>query len=252
MLKKIQIILSLLLFAVFVSAQDPAMSVAERNAALGFNDTIDRLAPDFIKASLITADPGNQSLFSVFGHAAIRLQCPTYDLDYCFSYESENLSKDIGRFASGKMQMGMMAFPLKDYLPLDPRAISEYPMNLPPHAKVKLWEILDGHLQEEYCMQYDYLHKACAYMNLVMLDEMDAALEDIEIKYNEFPTNLEKMTYGDLLCAESNEASWTRFWISTICYGKETIDPNIPIKHKVMYPDLLVYTLQHATINEVP
>lgn len=254
--KNLTTFLFLLFFLAFglgtALAAEADPTVAERNAAQGFNDTIDRLAPDFIKASLITADPGNQSLFSVFGHAAIRLQCPTYDLDYCFSYESENLSKDIGRFASGKMQMGMMAFPLKDYLPLDPRAISEYPMNLPPHAKVKLWEILDGHLQEEYCMQYDYLHKACAYMNLVMLDEMDAALEDIEIKYNEFPTNLEKMTYGDLLCAESNEASWTRFWISTICYGKETIDPNIPIKHKVMYPDLLVYTLQHATIDEVP
>ncbi len=237
---------------VTIGVQAQEMTVAERNAAQGFNDTIDRLAPDFIEASLITADPGNQSLFSVFGHAAIRLKCPTYDLDYCFSYESENLSKDIGRFASGKMQMGMMAFPLKEYLPLDPRAISEYPMNLPPHAKVKLWEILDGHLQEEYCMQYDYLHRACAYMNLVMLDEMDAALDDIEIKYNAFPANLEKMTYGDLLCAESKEASWTRFWVSTICYGKETIDPNIPIKHKVMYPDLLVYTLQHATIDGVP
>ena len=133
------------------------LSVAERNAQMGFNDTIDRMADDFIEASLIVSDPGNQNLFSVFGHAAIRLQCPTFGLDYCFSYESENLSKDIYRFASGEMLMGMMAFRLEDYIPLDIRAISEYPMNLPPVAKIKLWEILDGHLKEEYCMQYDYL-----------------------------------------------------------------------------------------------
>ena len=42
----------LLLFANAVSmwANGDSLSVAERNAAQGFNDTIDRLAPDFIKA----------------------------------------------------------------------------------------------------------------------------------------------------------------------------------------------------------
>ena len=235
-----------------LSLSDHAREVAERNAQMGFNDTIDRLADDFIEASLIVSDPGNQNLFSVFGHSAIRLQCSTFGLDYCFSYESENLSKDIYRFASGEMLMGMMAFRLEDYIRLDIRAISEYPMNLPPVAKIKLWEILDGHLREEYCMQYDYLHRACAYMNLVMLDEMDDALDDIEIIYNAYPDNIENMTYGDMLCEESKEASWTRFWISTICYGKETIDPSIPIKQKIMYPNQLVYTLQNATIDGVP
>ena len=53
------------------------MSVAERNAAQGFNDTIDRLAPDFVQVSLCIADPTDQSqdYLGITGHAFLRLQC---------------------------------------------------------------------------------------------------------------------------------------------------------------------------------
>lgn len=42
-------------------AATDSLSVAERNAQLGFNDTIDRLAPDFVTVSLCVADPTDQS-----------------------------------------------------------------------------------------------------------------------------------------------------------------------------------------------
>ena len=38
-----------------------SMTVAERNAQQGFNDTIDRLDPDFVWVSLCVADPTDQS-----------------------------------------------------------------------------------------------------------------------------------------------------------------------------------------------
>ena len=62
------------------------MTVAERNAAQGFNDTIDRLDPDFVKVSFCMADPTDQTqdYLGITGHAFLRLQCPVFGLDYCF------------------------------------------------------------------------------------------------------------------------------------------------------------------------
>ena len=83
------------LVAIGVQAQE--MTVAERNAAQGFNDTIDRLAPDFVTVSLCVADPTDpqDDYTGVAGHAFLRLQCPTFDLDYCYSYESATVKGNI-------------------------------------------------------------------------------------------------------------------------------------------------------------
>ena len=91
-------------------AQD-AQTVAERNAAQGFNDTIDRMAPDFVLVSLCVADPTDmtQDYLGVTGHAFLRLQCPTFGLDYCFSYESEKIKGQLWDYLTGKLRMGMLA-----------------------------------------------------------------------------------------------------------------------------------------------
>ena len=48
----------------------------------------DSLDENFVIASVLVASPGGQ-VYSVFGHTALRMQCPTHGLDYVFSYESE-------------------------------------------------------------------------------------------------------------------------------------------------------------------
>ena len=63
------------------------MSAKEQYVDPVFGDTIDRSAEDFVKVSLVIADPG--ALFSsVLGHACLRMQCPVFGLDACYSYES--------------------------------------------------------------------------------------------------------------------------------------------------------------------
>ena len=73
-----------------------------------FNDNVDRTSGDFVIASLLVADPGTV-LYSVLGHACIRLQCPVFDLDYCFSYESEDVENRMLDFLAGKLMMGLFA-----------------------------------------------------------------------------------------------------------------------------------------------
>ena len=104
-----------LLALLCAGVQGQEMTVAERNAAQGFNDTIDRLAPDFVKVSLVVCDP-SEVLYSTLGHAALHLQCPTFGLDYIFSYESENVRDKIWTFLKGNLKMGMFAIPVDTFL----------------------------------------------------------------------------------------------------------------------------------------
>ena len=51
-------------------------------------------ADDFVTASVLIATPGDV-LYTSFGHACIRLQCPHYDFDLVYSYESENYKEKV-------------------------------------------------------------------------------------------------------------------------------------------------------------
>ena len=114
MRKWLLILLSLFVYA-NVWANNDSLSVAERNAQMGFNDTIDRLADDFIEASLLVADQGYE-LFSVLGHMAIRVKCPHFGLDYVFTYEGERMSERFLTFLKGKLTMGVYTIPAQTYM----------------------------------------------------------------------------------------------------------------------------------------
>ena len=73
-MKQIRIYGLLLLLLTSMMAWGQELSVAERNAAQGFNDTIDRLAPDFVWVSLCIADPttAREDALGTSGHAFLR------------------------------------------------------------------------------------------------------------------------------------------------------------------------------------
>ena len=156
-MQKLCSIFLMLLFCFPLWAQD-TQTVAERNAAQGFNDTIDRLALDFVRVSLVVANPGD-ILYSAFGHAMLRLQCPTFNLDYIFSYESEPIRDNWIRFFRGDLKMGMYALnPDTVYAPYsaDGRDVKEYRLNLTPSQKQELWRIMDELVAKGPDQPYDY------------------------------------------------------------------------------------------------
>lgn len=251
MLKKIHIILSLLLFAVSVSAQAPAMSVAERNAAQGFNDTIDRLAPDFVLVSLCVADPTDyrQDVLGTSGHAFLRLQCPTFGLDYCFSYEGENVNDNLYRYLSGKTKMGMFAVHtdeyLEDYRHWN-RSVHEYRLALPPEAEQRLWEIMDNHLTQGIVLRQDLNKYGCA---ITVVRYVKKALETTPIVYAH-DEEMERMTHREIGYRSLANHPWLRLFSMIMTDNKA--DKNLPIDEKLIIPADLAAVWQQATINGEP
>ena len=100
---------------IIASAVLSAAFAADKDA---LSADVDRSDPNFVKASLVVMSPGEQ-LFSCAGHACLRLECPTFKLDNCFTYESENVADKVLTFFAGKLKMGMFRVTMADFMKMN-------------------------------------------------------------------------------------------------------------------------------------
>ena len=213
-----------------------------------FNDHVDRTAEDFVIASLLVADPGTV-MYSVLGHACLRLQCPDFGLDYCFSYESEGVQNRVLDFLAGKLMMGLFAISVEDYCAQyreEGRGVYEYTLNLPIEVKRELWRVLDEHLAEGIRLPYDYYHRGCATTALEFIKE---ALGETEIVYDKslYETS---PTARELCIKHSKRALWVQFF-ALLIVGDEADEPLVGEKQLIIPTDL-VHAWQQATVNGKP
>ncbi len=247
-MKKAILNILFLAFALTTVGQKQELSVAERNAQMGFNDTIDRLADDFVFVSLMVADPTNwrDDILGMLGHAFLRLQCPAFDLDYCFSYESENVNTQFSEYAQGKLKMGMFAIPtdeyLQDYRHWN-RAVHEYRLNLPPEVETRLWEIMDNKLSRGLSMKLDLSRRGCA---ISAVHFIKAALQDIPIVYPQ-GTRYETLSRREIMYQDLEAHPWLRLLYGMVI--SNTYDKDCPIDEKLIVPVDLAEIWQQSTVN---
>ncbi len=237
-----------LAFALMMVGQEQELSVAERNAQMGFNDTIDRLADDFVFVSLMVADPTDwrDDILGTQGHSFLRLQCPVFNLDYCFSYESESVNTQLSKYAKGKLKMGMFAYPtdayLEDYHKWN-RAVHEYRLNLPPEVETRLWEIMDNKLSRGLSMKLDLSRRGCA---ISVVHFIKAALQDIPIIYPQ-GTRYETLSRREIIYQDQKAHPWLR--LISCAMVPNAYDKDCPIDEKLIAPADLAEVWQQSTVN---
>lgn len=227
------------------------MSVAERNAAQGFNDTIDRLAPDFVLVSLCIADPTDQSqdYLGITGHAFLRLQCPIFGLDYCFSYESEKIKGQLWDYLTGELKMGMFAVPTDEYIEdyrVWKRAVHEYRINMPAEAELRLWEQMDNRMMSERELQMDLIKFGCT--NTILL-YIERALAPAVITYN-WPEKFHTMSAMEIAEEHLDCYPWT--WLGIRMIARKDFAEMTEPKQKVIFPTDLLEVWSSATIDGEP
>ena len=259
MLRKVSFIWILLCFFVCVHAQtnERALTVAERNAQQGFNDTIDRLAEDFVEVGLIVSEPGD-ILYSVLGHACLHLQCPTFGLDYIFSYESEGVRGKVFRFLLNDLNMGMMQMSMDEYLQPykeEGRGVKEYRLNLPPDVKSELWRMCDERVGQGMYLEYDPVKRGCAISVVHSVEDAIRSANEMtgssyQIDYPEWG-NKSNRTIREIFY-DNAAKGWGLFWCMTMVSGRYVDNPDILEEEKLIAPFELVERWQVATINGLP
>jgi len=241
------LLLCISMFAYGQTKSADVMPIAERNALQGFNDTIDRMADDFIEAYVVIADPGKQ-LYSVLGHCALRLKCETFDLDYIFSYEGEDAQKKVLAFLAGHLKMGLFAIPIADYCTLyakEWRGVRQYRLNLSPETKQELWKILDEETLKGSDLDYDYYHRGCANSCVRFVNR---ALQGKRIQYA--PWERRFVTGRELVREHTKDALWVRF-VTCFISGNE-VDKPLYGEKQLLIPEDLVTAWQKATLDGKP
>ena len=249
-MKRLRLI-SILLLAFSMVALGQEMSVAERNAAQGFNDTIDRLDSDFVWVSLCIADPTDwhDDVLGVVGHAFLRLQCPTFGLDHCFSYEGESVNDNLFKYLSGKTKMGLFRGPtdayLEDFRKWN-RSVHEYRLNIPPEAEQRLWEIMDNHTTNKISLRHDLNKYGCA---ITVVRYVKKALAGTPIVYAT-DEEMEHMTRREIGYRSLENHPWLR--LISMIFTDNKANKNLPIDEKLIVPADLAAVWQQATMQGQP
>ena len=236
-----------LLFPFAIFGQE--LTVAERNAQQGFNDTIDRLNPDFVLVSLCISDPTDwrEDALGLAGHAFLRLQCPVFGLDHCFSYEGENVNDNLFKYLNGKTKMGLFRAHtnvyLEDFRKWN-RSVHEYRLNMPPEAEQRLWEIMDNHTTNRISLRQDMNKYGCA---ITVVRYVKKALAETPIIYAP-DKELERMTRREIGYRTLANHPWLR--LVSMIFTDNKSDKNLPIDEKLIIPADLAEVWQHAKVQD--
>lgn len=237
-----------IVFSVLLSVGMSVMPLNAREVDPLFGDTIDRTAEDFVIASVCIADPTRwtDDMLGIAGHAFIRLQCPVFGLDNCFSYEGESVNDNLFNYLSGKTKMGYFAVHTDEYL-VDyerwNRTVREYKLNLPPAVEQRLWEILDNHRATG--LHHNLIKYGCA---TTVVKYIKMALDTVPITYA--PCKYDELGSRQIAFNSMSNEPWLRLVIMPlVAYDS---DVSRPIDEKLFIPADLAEVWQQATIDGQP
>lgn len=116
--------------------------------------------------------PNNTSVFSIFGHASLRVNDPELGIDYIFNYgvfDNSNV-ENILQLIKGNLYCELWVYDTKSYLEKSRQAgieQKEHVLNLLPEEKETLWEQLIDMGKNKKKYKYDIFRTNCATLPLM-------------------------------------------------------------------------------------
>lgn len=204
------------------------------------------LLPDssnFVTASILIISPGSK-IYSILGHSAIRMECPTQNLDICFSLETGNGWEDYIRFGSGHSRAQFLAFETPVFLALyknEGRGVRQYELNLTHREKQRLWQQLDQQIEVNDGKVFNILKDNCTSGSIIATEK---ALANETLSFGQLPDYL-CHSNGHILRYASRQLPWVTF-IYMSFLGSES-DEFWPIENR-MFPEKFASILRRSSL----
>lgn len=197
----------------------------------------------FVTASLLTMGPGAE-VYSVFGHNALRMQCPSKGLDYCFTFEMEDGLSGYLKFFAGKAKATFVAVPTAQFLSTylqEGRSVKQDEINLTPHEKQELWRALDEDMMLGPYRQFNLLQNNCTSSSMLMIESV---MMNEEIDYGQMPAPM-YYNNGNGIRYLSRKSPWAQFLFMSFVGTEADVDWSTEQK---LSPEMCADVLRHATI----
>ncbi len=164
---------------------------------------------NYIIASLLIISPTNE-VYSVFGHCAFRMECPTHSLDYVFTYESDTSIGGFVTFFAGKAEAAFVAVPTEEFkavIQRQQRGIQQYELNLSHHQKQELWRNLDIDMVEGAHRKFNLLLSNCVSTTVEKIKE--SSIGD-HLEWAPWEGSM-LLNNGDLVRHNARRSPWAEF-----------------------------------------
>ncbi len=127
---------------------------------------------NFVTASIVIASPGNE-VYGNLGHCALRMECPVWDLDYCYSFEMNADAQGVLAFFAGQADGHVVSVPTSQCIASyerDGRGVTQIELNLTVKQEQTLWRMLDEDVVDSEERKFNFLRNNCTSVTLRMLD----------------------------------------------------------------------------------
>ena len=199
----------------------------------------------FVTSSLLMMTPGEAS-YSSLGHCAIRMECPSEELDYCFSLEMDTGPDDYARFFTGNAVAGVFGVQTDTFLQPyrdEGRGVTQYELNLTLEEKQLLWKDLDEEMVKPPHLRFNFLNTNCVMMCMMMIE---GALIDESIHFDHLPSYM-LGNNGAKIRYITQDDPWQEFVY--ILLAGAACDKDYDIEY-CMSPRTIVEILQDAEIQD--
>ena len=198
---------------------------------------------NFVHASLLVAAPAD-AIYSVFGHCALRMECPSERLDYIFSLEADAGVGDYLKFFAGRAMARVVAVPTAEYLSLyaeEGRSVRAYELNLTHHEKQRLWQLLDEEMVRPPHLRFNLIDTNCVMLCMVMLEQ---SLIGERLDFGQLPAPM-SLDDGSLLRYHARRSPWAEFLFITFagaaCDGRRALEYRLS-------PEMIIEILQKSAL----
>lgn len=160
--------------------------------------------------SILTSSPFEGEVYTLYGHAAIRVNDPVQKIDFIFNYGIFDFSKPnfIYRFAKGETDYKLGGMSFQDYVieyEMRGSEVTELVLNLQLDEKERIWEALVVNIQpENQIYRYNFFFDNCATRPVVLVEKQLNG----KVTYNDPP---EPETFRDLINHCTRNHPWLTF-----------------------------------------
>ncbi len=199
--------------------------------------------PNFVHAYIMDVSPG-KAFYSTFGHAAIRMTCPSKGLDYCFSFEMNMDVSDNWEVLARKAKAGFCMIPSQTFLASyqkEGRCVTAYEINLTPKEKQELWKCLDQNVSKGANWTFDYISINCLSM---MFYAINTAIMPERLEFQHLPA-ITQAEFGEWQDYITRHSPWVNILLHTTLI---TADGNQVSAEDKITPEMLNEVLKETVI----
>ncbi len=200
--------------------------------------------------SLITCGPGEDELYSAFGHSALRVKDSQQGIDLVFNYGIFDFDQPnfYLNFARGHLLYMLAVNRWSDFFriyQMEGRFVREQVLNLDSTAKQKYWEFLVWNsAPENRDYLYDYFYDNCATR---IRDGLLSALDSASVHFKDKPHYQPAKSIRELCDVYLAQQPWGDFAID-FCLGLP-MDKRADAQIEMFLPDLLAEAFEEAQIE---